>query len=69
MDKALCQASEQIGRRLRFILSTSLKLAIAALPVQGGQRSSPAVLGHTLFPELDVDAWEDLHLLHGIRST
>jgi hypothetical protein len=41
----------------------------AAVPVRAGQRSNPAVLGDTLFPELDVDAWEDLHLLHGIRST
>jgi hypothetical protein len=32
MEKALCQASEQIGGRPRFILSTFLKLAIAALP-------------------------------------
>jgi len=32
MDKALCQASAQIGGRPRFILSTFLKLAINALP-------------------------------------
>jgi hypothetical protein len=29
MDKALCQASEQIGWQPRFVLSASLKFAIA----------------------------------------
>jgi hypothetical protein len=53
MDKALCQASEQIGRRPRFILSTSLKLAIAALP--GTARNA----AHPLKPDRPlIDAFD-----------
>jgi hypothetical protein len=64
MDKALCKASEQIGRQPRFIFSTSLKLAIDALPGTARDAANwvklnrpayfdafdAALPGHTLFP-------------------
>jgi hypothetical protein len=64
MDKAFCQASEQIGGQSRFIFSTSLKLAIDALPGTARDAANwvklnrpayfdafdAALPGHTLFP-------------------
>jgi molybdenum cofactor cytidylyltransferase len=53
MDKALCQPSEQIRGRPRFNLSTSLKLAIAALPAP---RATP-LFGSSLIDRL-IDAFD-----------